>query len=164
MLFYPLYSVAFCKGCNVRCVHKIIHYLIQGLLSKPVINLQIMKCPLLVCFIWCFDWLLWGTECRKTFLKTTTTTTKIIYRQRNFTRMNYSENWQKLGIYTTDLVSSTQSAPQNEATRWQPPWMNKCVLFLFRNIANHRDFTFGYHIVRIKDIFTHHTWNNLWST
>ena len=85
MLFYPLYSVAFCKGCNVRCVHKIIHYLIQGLLSKPVINLQIMKCPLLVCFIWCFDWLLWDTGCRKTFLKTTTTTTKIIYRQRNFT-------------------------------------------------------------------------------
>ena len=85
MLFYPLYSVAFCKGCNVRCVHKIIHYLIQGLLSKPVINLQIMKCPLLVCFIWCCDWLLWDTQCRKTFLKTTTTTTKIIYRQRNFT-------------------------------------------------------------------------------
>ena len=140
MLFYPLYSVAFCKGCNVRCVHQIIYCLIQWLLSKPVINCQIMTCPLLVCFIWCFDWLLWGTECRKTFLKTTTTTTKIIYHQRNFTVWIIPKIDQTLGIYTWFSTSLTHSAPtrarQKKHGRFSEISGHTCFAFIFWIISD----------------------------
>ena len=61
MLFHPLYSLAFCKAWYVRCVSTIIRYLMQWLLSKPVINFQIMNCPF-ACLLHLSPWLINGAS------------------------------------------------------------------------------------------------------
>ena len=112
MLFHPLYSLAFCKAWYVRCVSTIIRYLMQWLLSKPVINFQIMNCPLPVCFICHHDWLMGHRLSSNFFLMSTLRHLKKSTAEKLYS-MNYSENWQKLGIYTTNLVSLTYSAWQD---------------------------------------------------
>ena len=133
MLFYPLYSLAFCKAWYVRCVSTIIRYLMQWLLSKPVINFQIMNCPLPVCFICHHDWLMGHRLSSNFFLMSTLRHLKN-QRQRNFT-VWIIPKIDKNSVSTRQIWSAQPSQHPEWGNKMGPPWNKNCVVFLFWNIA-----------------------------